>query len=327
MAFALSSLLALAVFWPLKGSLPVVPFLFGKNAIHVTADLAETVAYERERDVIYGRKAGLALTMDVFAPKEQANGLGIVLVVSGGFFSNPNSINPAFCLPFLRRGYTVFCVVHGSQPTFTVDQIVPDIHRAVRYIRSHAGRWRIDPQRLGMTGASAGGHLSLMIGVTGKDGDPKATDPVERASSAVQCVACFFPPTDLLNYGEPGREMLGAAPHAPPFRAAFDHHRMHPEKRVFERITDPEDLRKIAREISPIYHITASTPPILIIHGDRDDIVPIQQARTFIAKVKEAGGTAELSERPGAGHGWPTILQDLEKLADWFDRHLPAHKQ
>lgn len=314
-------------YWPLSGPVAVASLLTGKDSTLKTANRIDAAAYERERDVIYGRKAGLALTMDVFVPKEQANGLGLVLVVSGGFFSNPNSINPAFCLPFLRRGYTVFCVVHGSQPTFTVDQIVPDIHRAIRYIRSHAGRWRIDPHRLGISGASAGGHLSLMLGVTGKEGDPKAADPVDRASSAVQCVACFFPPTDLLNYGELGREMLGAAPHAPPFRAAFDHHRMHPEKRVFERITDPEELRKIAREISPIYYITAAAPPILIIHGDRDDIVPIQQARNFIAKMKETGGTAELIERPGAGHGWPTILLDLEKLADWFDRHLPSKKQ
>lgn len=287
-------------------------------------DAAAAAAFARQRDVIYGRKAGLALTLDVFTPTEKRNGAAVIFVVSGGFFSSPTSINPAYCQPLLRRGYTVFCVVHGSQPTFTVDQIVADIHRAVRFIRTHAAQWQIDPQRIGIAGASAGGHLSLMMGVTGGAGDPNAADAVDRASSAVQCVACFFPPTDFLNWGEAGRELLGASPHAPPYRAAFDHHRMDPQKRVFERIADEAELRRLARAVSPIYFIHAKAPPIFIIHGDKDDVVPIQQARSFVAKAKEAGAVAELSERPGAGHGWITILQDVEKLADWFDRHLAA---
>jgi acetyl esterase/lipase len=287
-------------------------------------DTTAPAAFERQRDVIYGRKAGLALTLDVFTPKEKRNGAAVVFVVSGGFFSSPEAINPTYCLPFLRRGYTVFCVVHGSQPTFTVDQIVADIHRAVRFIRTHAAQWQIDPQRIGIAGASAGGHLSLMMGTTGAAGDPKAADPVDRASSAVQCVACFFPPTDFLNWGAEGRELLGASPHAPPYRAAFDHHRMDPQKRVFERIADEDELRRLARAVSPIYFLSEKTPPIFIIHGDQDTVVPIQQARSFVTKAKQAGVVAELSERPGAGHGWATILQDIDKLADWFDRHLAA---
>src|SRR5580692_8389491 len=79
----------------------------------------DATSYERKRDVIYGRKFGTALTMDVFAPKEKANGLGIIAVVSGGWFSNPDNINPAVYAPFLKRGYTVFAVVHGSQPKYT----------------------------------------------------------------------------------------------------------------------------------------------------------------------------------------------------------------
>src|SRR5258708_39480058 len=86
------------------------------------------------------------------------------------------------------------------------------MHRAVRFVRSRADQYRIDPERIGMTGASAGGHLSLMLGTTGTAGNSEAKDPVDRFSSRVQAVACFYPPTDFLNYGEPGKVLLGSDP-------------------------------------------------------------------------------------------------------------------
>src|SRR5262249_19304264 len=80
---------------------------------------AEDVAFNRQEAVIYGRKYGTALTMDVFTPKENAKGTGVVFVVSGGFFSSHEAINPSFIRPFIDRGFAVFAVVHGSQPRFT----------------------------------------------------------------------------------------------------------------------------------------------------------------------------------------------------------------
>ena len=114
-------------------------------------------AFTRTRDVIYGRKYGLALTMDVFAPKKDPNGLGLIWVVSGGWFSAPGNINAGTCKEFLDRGYTVFCVVHGSQPRFTIPEVLEDLHRAVRYVRHHARDYKVDPDRLGIMGGSAGG--------------------------------------------------------------------------------------------------------------------------------------------------------------------------
>src|SRR4051794_13905682 len=169
--------------------------------------------FTRKQDVIYGRKYGMALTLDVFAPKANANGAAVVWVVSGGWVSAHELAAPEF--PFspvnelVKRGYTVFAVVHGSQPKFTIPEILQDMHRAVRFIRAHAADYKIDPDRIGITGGSAGGHLSLMQGTAGDQGDPKARDPIDRASSRVQAVACFFPPTDFLNYGKPGENALG----------------------------------------------------------------------------------------------------------------------
>lgn len=299
----------------------ILGFVTGRR---LSAQTPTALGYERQRDVIYGRRSGLALTMDVFTPKAEKNGAAIFFMVSGGFFSSVDAINPAFVEPFVKRGYTVFCVVHGSQPVFTVPDAVADVNRAVRYVRLNCAKFGVDPERFGVAGASAGGHLSLMLGCAGGPGDPQAKDPVDRASSKVHAVACFFPPSDFLNFGKEGNEMLGPFKHNLPFRPAFDHHVMDRAKGVFERITDEAKLREIEKSISPIYFVSANSAPTLIIHGDKDTLVPIQQAEIFVARMKEAKTPAELIVRKGQGHGWPTLLGDLALLADWFDKYLPA---
>ena len=138
---------------------------------------AEEPTFNRKEDVIYGRKYGTALTMDVFTPKKDAKGIGVIFVVSGGFFSSHEAINPSFIRPFIDRGFTVFAVVHGSQPRFTVPEIIQDMNRAVRFIRHHARDYGIDPDRIGIYGGSAGGHLSLMLGTAGDKGDPECQRP------------------------------------------------------------------------------------------------------------------------------------------------------
>jgi acetyl esterase/lipase len=287
------------------------------------AEIADEPKYTRTEDVIYGRKYGTALTLDVFRPKRPPNGAAVVVVVSGGFYSSRESIVPSFFQPLLDRGYTVFAVVHGSQPRYTVPEIITDIHRAIRFIRLHAPEYAVDPGRIGITGASAGGYLSLMLGTAGDLGDPSAADRVDRESSRVQAVACFFPPTDLLNYGKPGRALLRPTDHGPPFRAAFDYRELDPASRLWVPVTDPDRLREIARRISPITHVTADDAPTLILHGDADELVPIQQSEIMIEALRHAGVEAKLVPRHGSKHGWLTMSRDVELFADWFDGHLP----
>lgn len=288
-------------------------------AVSTTAQADDS--YTRQQDVIYGRKYGTALTMDVFTPK-QANGAAVIVCISGGWVSNHDQIQPMFATELLKRGYTVFAVVHGSQPKFTIPECVADINRSVRYIRSHADDFKIDPNRIGITGASAGGHLSLMLGCAGCQGDEKAKDAVDRTSSAVQAVACFFPPTDFLNYGKPGVKSLGLEP-AHQFKAPFDFREMDPATKMFKAV-DMETREKICKEMSPIYHVNAGDAPTLLIHGDADELVPLQQSELIVEKFKEAGVPIELVVKKGGGHGWPTILLDFKLIADWFDKHLKA---
>ena len=280
----------------------------------------EPPAFQRTEDVIYGRKFGTALTMDVFKPAKP-NGVGLIFVVSGGWFSAHEVINEGFLKPFLDRGYTVFAVVHGSQPKFNITEILGDMHRAVRYIRHHAAEYGVDPERLGIMGASAGGHLSLMQGTAGAAGDPNAKDEVDRESSRVAAVACFFPPTDFFNYGKPGEDALGRGI-LKGFRAPFDFEVMDDETKRFVEITDETKLQEIGKAISPANHVSDDDPPTLIIHGDADELVPIQQAEIMVAALEKAGVEAKLVTKPGAAHGWPDLPKDLETLADWFDEHL-----
>jgi len=293
----------------------VVPAVAGQ------ARAAENAKYTRQEDVVYGRKDGMALTLDVIAPKQGANGAAVIWVVSGGYYSSHEAIRPEFVGAILDRGYTVFAVVHGSQPRYTIPDAVADLNRATRFIRYKAKDFHVDPNRIGITGGSAGGHLSLMQGTAGDRGNPLALDPVERTSSRVQAVACFFPPTDFLNYGKEGNVALGTGI-LKGFPAPFEFRELAGNPPVFVRITDEKRVLQIARSISPVYHATKDDPPTLIIHGDADTLVPIQQAELIIERLTKAGVTAELVVKRGAGHGWLTLGADMKTFADWFDKHL-----
>ncbi len=287
---------------------------------------AEPPAPKRTSDVIYGRRDGLALTLDVFQPPDKANGAALLMVVSLNFESSPEIISPLFAQEALKRGYTVFAVVHGSQPRFTLLEMREDVNRSVRFVRYHAERYHIDPNRIGIAGASSGGLITLLQGVAPLTADPRAKDPVDRVDSRVQAVACFFPGTDYLNYGVKGKELLDLKDYRIDHRAAHDFRVWNPQERLFERVTDGTERRKLLRDLSPIYHITAQSPPTLLIHGDKDEVVPLQQSESFVARLREVGVPAKLEVKKGAGHGWLTIQDDTKPIADWFDTHLPAKK-
>jgi acetyl esterase/lipase len=286
--------------------------------------------FSRQADVVYGRKFGTALTMDVITP-ENPNGIGVIWVAAGGWYSAHEMVvsdAPKTAIGTLaRRGYTVFAVVMGSQPKFTIPELVDDLNRATRYIRAHAADYKIDPDRIGVTGGSAGGHLSLMLATAGGPGIADAKDPIDRVSSRVQAAAVFFPPTDFLNYGKEGENAVGRGI-LKGFRAPFDFNRIvkptNPDEGSprFERITDEQEILTIAKNIGPINHVSSDDPPALLIHGDADKLVPFQQAEIFKKRMEEVGGTSEIIVRPGAQHGWATLGDDWSLITDWFDKHL-----
>jgi acetyl esterase/lipase len=295
----------------------ILMFLAGLSVKSVTAQ--SVPGYRRTEDVIYGRKAGMALTMDVFQPTVP-NGYGVIFVVDGGWFSAHDpapgkpSVQPDSYKNLVGRGYTVFAVVPSSQPEFTIPDIIPDLRRAVRYIRYNAEQYGIKPDHLGIVGISAGGHLTLMIATQAAKGDSNAKDPVERVDSSVQAVVCFFPPTDFLNWGGLGIDGVGQASMST-LRAAFGPH------------ADTVAGRQVlGKEISPIYYVTAQLPPTLIIHGDADQIVPVQQSESFVDRALQAGApVVRLIVQKGKGHGWEGFWdskEDTDLYLAWFDRYL-----
>ena len=198
---------------------------------------------------------------------------------------------------------------HSAQPKFSVIEIVPDIHQ--RGALSSGSTQRIGawiPDRLGIMGTSSGGFLALSIATGGKPGDPAAKDPVDRASSRVQAVACFCPGSDLVNYGG-GRSVL----ERDPVKAAG----------MFGVLDKPkEEQIKVLRELSPLWAVTRDTPPTLIIHGDSDQAVPYEQSERFVAKLAENKVPHHLITRKNSGHNWRDMHKDYSLLADWFDEHL-----
>jgi acetyl esterase/lipase len=265
---------------------------------------------QRTNGVAYGQRGERTLALDVIKPANP-NGLGVLVLVSGGWKSkNPGEFGEWMAAPILRRGYTVFAIYHVSQPEASVMAIIEDMHRAVRFVRHHARDYGVDPQRLGVCGGSAGGHLSLMLATRGGSGPPDAADPVNRETSAVQAVAIFFPVTDLLNLGK-STENLGDGGPPKSFRRAFG-----------PQGTNLAVWKVIGRESSPIYHITTNLPPVLIYHGDLDTLTPLEQSEWFQAKAREIGRTVQVVVHPGGTHGWLTMVFDIRKFADWFDRHL-----
>lgn len=264
---------------------------------------------EVTRGVVYGRRQGQDLTLEVHRPRH-ANGGGLLILVSGKWKSRPDKFEPWLAGPALRQGLTVFAITHLPQPQASVQEIVEDMHRAVRFVRHHAAAHGVDPRRLAVTGGSSGGHLSLMLATRGGPGPAKAPDPVDREDSSVQAVAVFFPVTDLLNLGSSTEnDGTGGPPRS--FKMSFG-----------PAGADLVQWRRLGREISPIFHIGERLPPVLIAHGDADTLVPLEQSQRFREQAARFGHDIRLLVRPGARHGWLTMPWDIHTFALWVNERL-----
>jgi acetyl esterase/lipase len=188
--------------------------------------------------------------------------------------------------------------------------IAEDMHRAVRYVRHHAAEYGIDPERLGVTGGSAGGHLSLLLVTRGGPGLADAADAVDRESSAVQAAAIFYPVTDLLNLGDSTENLHDGGP-PKSFVKGFG-----------PNATNLAVWKVIGHELSPIFYVSSNLPPTLIYHGDADTLVPLDQSQRYQVEARKLGNTVELVVHPGGKHGWLSMLWDIRRFADWFDKYL-----
>ncbi len=175
-----------------------------------------------------------------------------------------------------------------------------------------------------MTGTSAGGNLSCVMGTTDiKSTDPNAK-PEEKMSSKVQAVACFCPPTDFLNYGTLNNSVVSNQKMLLDngLKSSFTFTEYVKASNSMELITDEIKIREVLIHMSPAQLADKTTAPTFIFHGDADPLVPFQQATLYMDKLKALGVPAKLSVKKGAAHGWPGMENDAKELADWFDLYL-----
>jgi dipeptidyl aminopeptidase/acylaminoacyl peptidase len=184
----------------------------------------------------------------------------------------------------------------------------------VRFIRHNAKKYGIRADRIGASGGSSGGHLVSMLGTLDGKGKPSDPDPVERESAKVQCVVARAAPTNFFQMESAGLRFVGVS--LPPAEGGSG-----PDKQSAEY--------KLYTDASPVSHISADDPPILLLHGDKDEIVPYAQSVEFEKALKSAGVTTKLVLVPGGGHGpsFPGAVNPpnyLGEMTAWFDRFLKA---
>lgn len=253
--------------------------------------------------------ANRPLKMDVLQASEQEGVKpAIVWLPGGGWLGVRKDFDIPSLLPYAVHGYTVFSVEYRTSGVAKYPAQIEDAKAAVRYIRVHAAFFGVDPNRIGVMGRSAGGHLAALLGTTGEHREFDHGDWL-AVSSRVQAAVDFFGPTDLLQIAAAPSALDWASPQS--FAAML----------LGGPVTDRVDL---ARRANPITYLSSSTCPFLILHGDRDDWVPCQQSQLLYEALTRAGIPAVFYELTGSGHGTPEFYQpEVHQLVfDFLDAHL-----
>lgn len=281
-------------------------YLAGKlKAIDLMIDIPATVSVER--NIEYGKGGDHGLQLDLYSPKERSRPVPVVLFIHGGAWkSGYRQIYHYYCTKFAEHGYVAATASYRLVSEAPFPAAVQDVKCAVRWLRANAEKLGIDPNKIGVAGGSAGGHLAMMIGYSsdvteldGKGGHPDI-------SSRVQAVVDLYGPTDLTDDSAKSNgavvRFLGG--------------------KTFDEAPD------VYRLASPITHVTKDDPPTLILHGSIDSTVSIHQAEILAEKLKNTGAVCEFDRV----EGWPHTM-DLDanvnrhcigKMFEFLDEHLSA---
>ncbi|MBE7535344.1 MAG: alpha/beta hydrolase [Anaerolineales bacterium] len=233
-----------------------------------------------ERDVTYCAMDGVALKMDVYYPSENDGRFAVTMFVHGGGWSSGDKSKGAGAteLPALQKaGFLAVAINYRLAPEYVFPAMIEDAKCAVRFLRAHADEYNLDPNRIGVFGGSAGGHLVSMLGVTDESAGFDVGEYLDQ-SSRVQAVVDMFGPADLT---------ASVANDSETVRNAFGNF----------------DLALA----SPVTYVSADDPPFLILHGEKDPLVPMAQSEELLAKLQAAGVPAELVQVANAAHGFKPV--------------------
>ena len=256
-------------------------------------------------DVEYSNPGGESLKLDLARPKTGEGPFPAVLCIhGGGFRAGDRQSYDGLCIKLAERGYVAATITYRLAPRHKFPAAIFDTKAAVRWLRANAATYKINPDRIGVMGGSAGGHLAQFLGVTahvprfeGHGGNP-------HYSSSVSCVVNFFGPSDFTkSYGK----SVDAAEVLPLWLGG-----------------NLETAHALHIQASPLYWVTPDAAPTLCIHGTKDNYVAHEQAEWLVDRLKAATVEAELLTLPGAGHGFRGHDAEVadQAMFEFFDSKL-----
>jgi acetyl esterase/lipase len=260
------------------------------------------------RDIEYVEGGGDRNRLDLYLPEKTEGGLPLVVWIHGGGWSAGSKAGcPA--VPLSAKGYAVASINYRLSQDAIFPAQIEDCKAAIRWLRANAAQYGIDPERIGVWGASAGGHLVALLGTTAgmKDWDGRGGN--RDQSSRVRCVVDWFGPADLTTMGS-----LGAKPDTP----------------VAMLIGGPApDNQEKARKASPLTYVGKDAAPFLIMHGDQDNLVPLEQSQKLADALKKAGVEVKLQVVKGSGHGGIGFISTESRslIEEFFAKHLGKQKR
>jgi acetyl esterase/lipase len=263
------------------------------------------------RDIEFGRYGRRILRMDILRPRSPLGLLSPVLVWihGGGWQGGSKKEGIQNLLPFARQGYLCASIDYRLSQEALFPAQIEDCKCAIRFLRANAKQFNLDPNRIGVWGSSAGGHLAALVGTASNVPELEGNGGWESVSSHVQAVCDWFGPTDFLKMGD--------------FPSKLDHNS--PDSPEARLLGGPIHTKpKEAERANPISYITKNTPPFLIMHADNDPVVPFNQSQLLFNALQKAGVEASLVVVPGGGHGGPQFSspERFKQVKKFFDKKL-----
>lgn len=283
-----------------------VVLLFSLCCISNTKGVTEEVKkgeYEIEviADVQYVKDGSQAQKLDIIRLKQKMEKPlpVIVWIHGGGWVAGDKGQDGRMVMPYVKRGYFGVSINYRFSNEAIFPAQIEDCKCAIRFLRAHAKEYNIDPERIGVWGASAGGHLSALLGTAGDVKELEGKGGWQEFSSRVQAVCDLFGPTDItrMKHLNEAKNLVGG---------------------------DIEKNHDLAVKASPITYVTKDDPPFLILHGTKDKLVPLEQSTLLADKLKETGVPVELVVFEGAGHGGPDFdkQETKDNIMKFFDKYL-----
>ena len=270
---------------------------------------AQTRIAPTHKDMPYDT-ANAAQRLDVYLAEDTNGPLPAMIFFHGGGWRGGSKAGvPGWLIDgVVKKNWSVIAVEYRFTDVKPHPAQVDDCLRSIQFVRQHAKQWNIDPKRIGVTGGSAGGHLSLWVALHDDVAQASSNDPVQKESSRVACAVSFAGPTDWsllsqIDHAHPAyRQLLGYEP---------------------KTATEKMDAAKM-KDVSPLSFATSDDPPVMQVHGDKDDIVPIEHAKNLNERLKQLKVRSELVVVPGGNHGVAGATANVSQQADSFVKEIFA---